>query len=234
MEPTHTIYSVKGVTAIPLIEDRARTVLNALSSKNATRHSLSAIPIDTIPTLSDIASDAESESKTSEADGRSTSPRVTFATEEQVKILSPQATQEAFEVPDRPPSPSASSVASGMSGASTPSSEYSVGNNAPIAKTLAERLSFWNRLPKRMSYSLAAEEPKETDPLNGRIDESDEEPADVLSNILQSTAPAPATIEDKHNELEEKILRQCVKDFSKGEMYFSYNFGMSTLSISYL
>lgn len=236
LEPTHTIYGVKGVTAIPLVEDRARTVLNVLSSKNAARHSLSAMPADAIPTLSDIASDAASESKSDERDTESNSPRVTFATEEQIKIMSPEATRETFDLPDRPPSPS--SMMSGVSGASTPSSEYSLSNNAPIAKTLAERLSFWNRLPKRMSYSEAPSNEeqadlKEADILESRIDDGKEEPSEVLNDILESTAPAPATLEEKHNELEQKILRQCVKDFSKGEMYFSYNFGNTSYTSLY-
>lgn len=229
LEPTHAIYNVKGVTAIPLVEDRARTVLNALSSKNAARHSLSAIPVDVIPTLSDIASVATSESKSDETS--STSPRVTFAAEDQVKILSPPPTRDTFDLPDRPSSPS--SIASGTSGASTPSSEYSVTNVTPVAKTLAERLSFWNRIPRKMSYSLEPSEQdslKDGDELSERIDDGKDEPGDVLTDILQSTAPAPTTIEERNNELEEKILRQCVKDFSKGEMYFSYNFGNSLTS----
>lgn len=61
--------------------------------------------------------------------------------------------------------------------------------------------------------------------IESRIDEGKAEPSEVLNDILESTALAPTTIEEKHTELQQKILRQCVKDFLKGEMYFGYNFG---------
>jgi hypothetical protein len=52
-----------------------------------------------------------------------------------------------------------------------------------------------------------------------------EEPAEVIGTILASTAPPPATIEERHLEIETKVIRECVREFTKGSMYFTHNFG---------
>jgi hypothetical protein len=51
------------------------------------------------------------------------------------------------------------------------------------------------------------------------------EPQEVLSRIIETAAPPPTTIREKYTELETKILRQIIKEFAKGEMYFAYDFG---------
>jgi hypothetical protein len=53
-----------------------------------------------------------------------------------------------------------------------------------------------------------------------------EEPAEVMESILASTAPPPATTEERHSELEKKVIRECIKEFTKGGMYFAYRFGI--------
>jgi len=55
---------------------------------------------------------------------------------------------------------------------------------------------------------------------------NEDEPAEVIETILASTAPPPPTVEEKHLEMESKIIRECVREFIKGGMYFAYNFGM--------
>jgi phosphatidylinositol 4-phosphatase len=150
--------------------------------------------------------------------------RVKFAEEFEVKVkvMSPVPNDE-FSI-DRPPSP-----ASMVSVASSVSSEVST---APVTKVLATRLSFWNRLSKRddtktldVESPLIAEE--EAQPLDTLIHEDMAEPKEVLNKIIETAAPPPASIRQKYAELESKILRQTVKEFSKGEMYFAYDFGMT-------
>ena len=57
------------------------------------------------------------------------------------------------------------------------------------------------------------------------MEENADEPTGVLENILASTAPAPATTEERHVEVESKVIKECIRQFTKGGMYFAYNFG---------
>jgi len=86
---------------------------------------------------------------------------------------------------------------------------------------LANRLSFWNKSPRKNSTKdldvespLVAEE--EVQPLDALIQEDMPEPQEVLNRIVETAAPSPATISEKYAELEAKILRQTVKEFAKG------------------
>lgn len=51
------------------------------------------------------------------------------------------------------------------------------------------------------------------------------EPTEVIESILSATAPPPMSAEEKHSELEEKIIKECTREYVKGGMYFAYNFG---------
>ena len=127
-----------------------------------------------------------------------------------------------------------SSPQSNISDIST-SSEASV-LKSPVFKTLATRLSFWSRLSKRTQRTPTSPEfplipepmslTEEQEVLDRLMNEAKEEPAEVIETILASTAPPPATVEEKHLEMETKIIRECVREFTKGGMYFAYNFGM--------
>lgn len=64
--------------------------------------------------------------------------------------------------------------------------------------------------------------------LDSIISEGVKEPVEVLETLLTQTAPAPATQEEKHKEMEEKVVKECVREFSRGGMYFAYNFGSSS------
>ncbi|KAI0301975.1 SacI homology domain-containing protein [Russula brevipes] len=138
--------------------------------------------------------------------------------------MTPTTIDEFSEVDSRPPSP-----ASVASVASSVSSELSA---APVAKVLATRLSFWNRLSKTngaktsdvASPVLAGEEVR---PLDALIHEDMPEPQEVLNRIIETAAPPPTSIREKYTELETKILRQTIKEFSKGEMYFAYDFDIT-------
>jgi phosphatidylinositol 4-phosphatase len=114
--------------------------------------------------------------------------------------------------------------------ASVSSSISSEVSAAPVTKLLATRLSFWNRLSTgKMSdtktSSVESVADKDDRPLDSLIHQNMSEPQEVLSRIIETAAPAPTTIREKYKELETKILRQTIKEFAKGEMYFAYDFG---------
>ena len=50
-------------------------------------------------------------------------------------------------------------------------------------------------------------------------------PSEALSSIVTATAPPPPTAKERKSELEDKIVKETVKEFTKGGMYFAYNFG---------
>jgi phosphatidylinositol 4-phosphatase len=146
--------------------------------------------------------------------------RVRFSEEPEVKLMTPTVVDE-FTVTDRSPSP-----LSVVSVASSVSSEVSA---APVTKVLATRLSFWNKSPRKDSTKdLDVESPlvaEEVQPLDALIREDMPEPQEVLNRIVETAAPSPTTISEKYAELEAKILRQTVKEFAKGGMYFAHDFG---------
>lgn len=212
-EESRKIYAVEDVTAIPLSGlQRAESVTSAVARRKVAKASGSLIV-------------SPSQDEPSDEPGRppnEVGPRVKFAEGHQVKVMTPEAVDEFASV-DRSPSPA--SVAS--SAASSVSSEV---DGAPVAKALAKRLSFWNGLSKRNSLKASeVESPsdaeEEAQPLDSLIHEGMPEPRQVLSQIVKSAAPPPPTIEEKYSELEAKILRQTIKEYAKGEMYFAYNFG---------
>ncbi|OBZ69155.1 Proteasome subunit beta type-5 [Grifola frondosa] len=232
LDVRHPVYSVKGVTPIPLVEDRARTVLDGLSSRNKVDPRLSMVPLELETPRASITDDGIPEGSNV---GEERSPRVKFADEDQVRMLTPLHTQ-GFDLQDDGDASSASS-----SVASTPSSESSL-NTDNVVKAITARLSFWNRLHKRTSgppnaadivlreeegaSEAAALDDEEPVTLESFLEEG-EEPAEIIDSILATTAPTPSTAEEKHSELEQKILRECVREFTRGGMYFAYSFDIT-------
>lgn len=141
-----------------------------------------------------------------------TKPKVSFAEDEDVKIMTPRA-QTSFE-PSSPPH----SIAS--SGTSTPTSESEL---VPVAASLSDRLAFWNKFTKRQSPVTSTSAATSSDTLASNDTEDTQE---IVQEILDShAADAKATVEERHSELEDKIVKECVREFTKGGMYFAYNFG---------
>jgi hypothetical protein len=187
-----------------------------------------------------------------------TAARVTFADTDEIKLLTP------LQAPSHTPTTSTPN-----SGTSTPNSNsddslVNANINAPIAKIVASRLSFWSRLSKRNSGggapgdggsvrdSTDVDRPS-LDELNPTPPSSSSpnpphptstpttsqtpkpnltSPSEILSTILNTTAPPPPTAEERKSELEDKIVRETVKEFTKGGMYFAYNFGESLRSFA--
>ncbi|KAH9043290.1 SacI homology domain-containing protein [Lactarius pseudohatsudake] len=215
LDESRKIYAVKDVAAVPLSGvQQAEFVTNAVARRNTTKARGSLVVNPSLEQLSDDPGPPPN------GEGL----HVKFADGHQVKVMTPDAVDE-FTLVDRSPSPAAS-VAS--SAASSVSSETS---GAPVAKALANRLSFWNRLSKRNSSKASEDESpsdvEEDQPLDALIHEGMPEPQQVLNEIVNTTAPPPPTIEEKYSELEAKILRQTVKEYAKGEMYFAYDFDLT-------
>jgi hypothetical protein len=234
IDGAHTIYGVKSVTAIPLIEAQAKIILNTLASQNALLSRPSLLPVS--------AQDPEHEvdpPSTSSTLGRS-GPRVQFSTAgDQVKLMTPVDTSfndQAFD--QAQPTPRSSSPVSFSSDTST-ASEGTATPSAAVARAVTAKLSFWtSKLTRTSTTSPAAPAGNEQPDISGKealiqaqesLDKvpSDPraEPAAVLNNILNTAAPPPASVEDRHHELDDKIIRECIREYTKGGMYFAYNFG---------
>ncbi|KAF8275070.1 SacI homology domain-containing protein [Lactarius quietus] len=213
LDESRKIYAVKDVAAVPLSGvQQAESVINAVARRKARKARGSLVINPSREQLSDPGH------PTNEA-----GPHVKFSDDHQIKVMTPEAIDE-FSLVDRSPSP-----ASVASVASSVSSEVS---GAPIAKALAKRLSFWNSFSRRNSLKTSEDksssDAKEEDtPLDALIHEDMPEPQQVLSDIIKTAAPPPPTIEDKYSVLEAKILRQTIKEYAKGEMYFAYNFDIT-------
>ncbi|KAF8212087.1 SacI homology domain-containing protein [Mycena galopus ATCC 62051] len=224
LNATHAVYSVKGITAIPLAEHRARIAVNTLASRNAHMSRPSLLPasrtLDSLPSVHNV------EEAASEHD-EEVSRRVQFAPTNDVRVVSPLATSFNLNS-DEHPSPASPYASS--SDLSSPADEQSI-SASPVAKTLANRLSFWSRLSKRTSVPptpttpTVAEEPPERESLDAMIKE--QEPDAVLSKVIEMLAPAPASPEEQHSELEDKIVKEVIREFSKGGMYFAYTFDIT-------
>ncbi|KAJ3920013.1 SacI homology domain-containing protein [Lentinula edodes] len=231
--PTHVVFSVKSVAAIPLSEDRARIIVNTLAARNGlSRPTLqSTITIDTISSSAENGPTDHDELVASTA----SFPRVQFS-EPEINRDKAFAESGLNSAQSSIHSPSDSTSELSLSGSSTPSVADPQNPSAPIAKILASRLSFWSRLSKRGSLfptspdqdNLPTIEKKVPKPLTLSLHAMNEEedPEEVIEGILSATAPPPETAEEKHSELEGKIVRECTREFSKG-MYFAYTFDIT-------
>ena len=209
------VYAAKGVVDIPLVEDRARTALKTLAARNKSGSTgPSSIPKIKKEHFSESVRPSVDLSKHDAQLFKEGSPRVLSNLEAGRVILRPSSAQ------------SSSSELS--------TSSVSSVTTSPVFKTLAERLSFWSRLPQRPTVSneqrpLVAEHltlTEEQEAFDRLTNGGREQPAQVMESILASTAPPPATTEERHSQLETKVVRECIKEFTKGGMYFAYRFGI--------
>lgn len=206
--------------------------LNTLASRSITRTRPSLMRPASRQQDTDIGSDTDDEplsrSAISEA-SKEGSMRVKFLSHPAVRSISESMPWSNAE------------IGTSIERSSSPQSDISTSSEAsvlksPVFKTLAARLSFWSRLSKRQQRTPTSPEfplipepmslTEEQEVLDRLMNEAKEEPAEVIESILASTAPAPATVEEKHLEMETKIIRECVREFTKGGMYFAYTFGM--------
>jgi len=204
LDPLRPVYGVKAVTSIPLDYARANTAINALKSRNT----------------KSAAANVEPESKESDA-GKNASLHVKWAPQQPPSVSTPNGDNHSIQ-----------SVSPTSSGTSTPTS--AAAPISPFAKVLAERLSFWKTRRKSDAPSTkTADGMSEVaiDDLMESMDQGAVEPSEVLDTIITAAAPPPQTVEERHSELEEKVVKETIRQFTRGGMYFAYGFGALFLRV---
>jgi len=206
--------------------------LNTLASRNFNQTRPSLIQKGTVQEAhpADIGSEVEDEQpllKSGEGEEQSTARRGA----PRVQFLSNLTVNKEMGNSIQRPSSAQSNTGSDISSLSSEASA----TTTPVFQTLASRLSFWSRLSKRTSPSpIDPHFPPIPEPMSlneeqqllDKLMETGKEHPEVIESILASTAPPPATMEEKHSEMETKVVRECIREFTKGGMYFAYNFGM--------
>ncbi|KAL1743446.1 SacI homology domain-containing protein [Schizophyllum fasciatum] len=221
---SRAVYGVKGVTAIPMNEERARSTVATISSRN--KHLARPSVLVRSSTMDTLGTEGTSDTEESPATPKG---KVQFAEEPDVKIMTPRSVN-SMDVPQpytHSRSESVDSLASDISASSSMQSSDSVSNASStgnVAQTLASRLSFW----KTTRSAAAASAPGPTADTQTTAQE-EEANAQEVSEILAAATPAaaPATAEERNTQLDDKIVKECIREFTKGDMYFAYNFDIT-------
>ncbi|KAK0210966.1 SacI homology domain-containing protein [Desarmillaria ectypa] len=210
-EESHSIYGIKGVIAIPLHEEGARERIRTLASRVNLSHLQTSRTLDTVssPRATDPAGSLVPSS--SDPTVPKPSPLIQSAP---TPIPVFDYDSNADEHTSRSCSPS---DASSTSSESSPASS--------VIEALASRLSFWNRLsPGTRGLKQTSGDVFNPSPKDEKVILEEGDPEEVLASIV---APEPISPEERHSELEGKIVRECVKEFTKGGMFFAYNFDIT-------
>jgi phosphatidylinositol 4-phosphatase len=194
---------VKDVVAIPLDYTRAANVINRLVARIKRMNNMNAL----------------SNNNGTGVAGETGSLHVKWAPQH-VANVTPDATSLL----------SSSPTSSGYS--TPPAGAVSI---TPLAKTIADRLSFWKsrRDPSLDEDSLIVSKASGRHDTLGELledidngDTANIEPEKAIDDIITAAAAQePHSIEQRNLILEDKIMKELVRQFTKGGMYFSYNFG---------
>ncbi|KAG9318553.1 hypothetical protein JVU11DRAFT_645 [Chiua virens] len=206
-DESHSIYSVKSVHAIPLAKDRAQHALDTIARHTSPSHTSD-------DSGQDLASASQAEDSTSNT-------RVKFVHENDVKTPTMDAVDD---VQNEEPFPLR--LSSGTS--TSTSNENLAGANA--VKVIADRMSFWTRLSRRQPTTSAHDSVAGSDEhqsLDSIIQSVQGEPEAVIDTIIASTAPPPDSVEERHTELEDRVVRECIREYTKGCMFFAYHFDIT-------
>jgi hypothetical protein len=134
-----------------------------------------------------------------------------------------------------PDATSVFSSSSTSSGYSTPTT--SGASISPLANTLAEKLSFWKRqrgVGDNEASLIVSKASGRHETIGEMLDDMDNgdtniAPDQAVEDIVTAAAPEPKSAEERYQALEVKVLKETVRQFTKGGMYFSYSFGMATI-----
>ncbi|CAE6446019.1 unnamed protein product [Rhizoctonia solani] len=212
--PSRPVYTIKSIAAIPLHEDQARTALNGLLARKTP---LTPRPLDTpAEDVPDLAVFPQTPVPSRSNTSSEPIPRVTFASEP-IPIPNSEINASTTSL-----ALSSGSLSASTSGTSTPlSSSGSLSGPAPVAKTLLNKLSFWST-PARATLDT-------TPALDTTPQEGETEPEQVLQKILASeSTQAPRSAEERNKELTKKVVREVVRQFGSGCMYYSLDFDLAT------
>lgn len=220
LSDARVVYQAKGVSAIPLEEARAAAIVKMLSAAKAStkarsqgRHDPSRPTAKTPPPV-----DTDS------------APHVKFLSVREKDNADSSLTDEGDD--DMTSDDDSSDV----------SDDTPPGSPSPISRALAAQLSFWAKVRKQIDEKTKkSPPPSQSSALSpgpvldspsmedvGRRLSNGENSADILKSIIAKSAPPPSTTEAKYSELENKIVRETIKMFVRGGMYFSYTFGIGS------
>ncbi|KAK0451086.1 SacI homology domain-containing protein [Armillaria borealis] len=148
-------------------------------------------------------------------------------------VSSPRATNPAGDLLPSSPDPTIPKPSPRIQFAPTPIPVFDYDSNAdeqtppsPVIKALASRLSFWNRLSPGGTKGLKQTSDDVLNP-SPKCEKDILEDGDSEELLASLVAPEPISPEERHSELERKIIRECVKEFTKGGMFFAYNFDIT-------
>ncbi|KAG8963113.1 hypothetical protein FRC03_003389 [Tulasnella sp. 419] len=106
---------------------------------------------------------------------------------------------------------------------STPGTVTPTATGPTLPSHFASKLSFWKRTP------VASErQPTESTISFASHQQTDSETATVstINEALATTVPMER-IDERRVELEQKVVRECIKEFSRGQMFFSWDFDIT-------
>ncbi|KIM65349.1 hypothetical protein SCLCIDRAFT_112940 [Scleroderma citrinum Foug A] len=198
LDESQAIYGVKKVTAIPLLKDGASRILANIKDCNAV-HKMSFLEDNYRSGEGDLAPEQPPKGPYNEVD------------EEHFQKIHVSDIEQAH-----PPSPAASSEAT------TPtSSEATLG--VPISIALSNRLSApWVRLsgrsPTKLGHELSPTAPSV-------VEHAQWEPEVVVPSRAATTPSVPT--EEHYAELEDRVVRGCIREYTKGCMFFAYGFDIT-------
>lgn len=191
------MYSIKAASAIPLHYEGAKLVISAINAKHARTPG---VVTSTPSGINPFEASMMVKPPTPKSGSVPTKPRVTT-----IKFLEPNKAD--FENRESDYSSDSSGPSSGTS---------SPGNVSPtyLVKPLHSRLASWHHdaVPS---------------PIDPSADQSLENKLKRASTLTVASAlPEPEMAEEHHSELDDKILRETIKEFTKGGMLFAYSCGM--------
>ena len=67
--------------------------------------------------------------------------------------------------------------------------------------------------------------------LEPHSDVDDEDSAEGPQDLLKTMPSSPISAKERRNEMDARIVRECIREYAKGGMYFSYGFGDYTYLI---
>ncbi|KAI5121013.1 hypothetical protein M0805_005959 [Coniferiporia weirii] len=218
LDKRNEVYAIKSVSAIPMQESQARSVIDTIGTK------FNQANIIQSPLPSDVTKSCDLRRPHADANfERTPSVQTENVKLPDVNVVGDSSLHHESEIRSSSPTPSAISSVSSRDSIPTSGPD----KTAPVTKTLASRLSFWTRLPGRSSgHPDNSEEGRLLQ--DGAQKSHDKQPSEVMQELTQDTSPTPANANEQQNDLDEKVLKECIKIFTKGEMYFSYNFDMTT------
>ncbi|KAG8903996.1 hypothetical protein FRB99_002408 [Tulasnella sp. 403] len=230
----HSVCRIHGVSAIPLVNETvAIAALKRIDAK--IKPAVSSGKPRSL-TLGDAVSPSVEITTTLPSplpEASSSAGHVKFGPEPLRIATNPAASASATSLPTKslmvPPDPVLDGFASGQT---TPTSSPASRSNSPVSATILERLSFWKK--KKQSDAQSTHTVDSSISSNSILDDDDSDdastdtpPQERVLNGLLSQATPPDTTEEKHTQVQEKVVREIIREFSRGLFFYSHEFDIT-------